>query len=129
MKNFVLSLNKKTKQHCFSYFHIAPKYYKSIMTNPFNIILDNFGTWLLGYRIEFSCLYIPQEHYFISTLWLWSIDEYVRFWFWVKVHLWKIHGKLIKKHMENCSRNTWKTVKKIHGKQFKKNTMKTNQET
>jgi len=24
----------------------------------------------------FSCLYLPQGHYFISTLWLWSTDEY-----------------------------------------------------
>ena len=29
--------------------------------------------WLLGYRIEFSCLYLPQGHNFIST------DEYVLF--------------------------------------------------
>ena len=45
------------------------------------IIFDNFGTWLLGYRFEFSCLYIPQGHYFISTLWLWSTHEYVVFLF------------------------------------------------
>jgi len=45
MKNFVLSLNKKTKQHCFSYFHIAPKYYKSFMTNLLNIFGDDFGIW------------------------------------------------------------------------------------
>ena len=40
-----------------------------------------------GYMIKFSCLYIPQGHYFISTVWLRSTDEYVHFWFCVKVHL------------------------------------------
>ena len=39
----------------------------------------NFVTWLLGYRIKFSGIYIPQGHYFISILWLWSTDEYVKF--------------------------------------------------
>jgi len=48
------------------------------MTNPFNIIFDNFGTWLLDYRIEFSCLYLPHGHIFISTLWLWRTDEYLK---------------------------------------------------
>jgi len=57
------------------------------MTDPLNIILDDFGMWILGYRIEFSCLYVPQGHYLISTLWLWCTDEYVNFWFWVKVYL------------------------------------------
>ena len=49
------------------------------MTVPLNIIFDDFSMWLLGYRVEFSCLYIPLGHYFISTLWLWSTDEYVNF--------------------------------------------------
>jgi len=40
------------------------------MTDPLNIIFDSFGIWLLGYRIEFSCLNIPQAHYFIRSLWL-----------------------------------------------------------
>ena len=31
-------------------------------------MFDEFGKWLLDYRIEFSCLYISQEHYFIRTL-------------------------------------------------------------
>ena len=44
---------------------------------PLNIIFDDFVIWLLGYRIEFSCSYIPQEHYFISTLWQRSTNEYV----------------------------------------------------
>ena len=44
-----------------------------------NISFDNFSIRLLGYRIEFSCLYIPQGHNFISTLWLCSTDEYVFF--------------------------------------------------
>ena len=34
------------------------------------IMFDDFGIRLLGYRIEFSCLYIPQGHYFMSTFWL-----------------------------------------------------------
>jgi len=34
------------------------------MTDPLNIIFDNFGIWLLGYKNEFSCLDIPQGHYF-----------------------------------------------------------------
>ena len=46
------------------------------MTDTLNIIFDDFGICLLGYRIEFSCLYIPQGHYFMSTSWLWRTDEY-----------------------------------------------------
>ena len=38
MKEFMLSLNKKIKQHWISYFKIAPKYYKYCMTNPLTII-------------------------------------------------------------------------------------------
>jgi len=56
------------------------------MTDPLNTIFAGFGIWLLGYRIEFSCLYIPQGHYFTSTLWLWSTDEYGKFWFWAKCY-------------------------------------------
>ena len=40
------------------------------------IIFGDVGTWLLGYRIVLSYLYIPQGHFFKSTLWLWSKDEY-----------------------------------------------------
>ena len=67
-KESVMCLKEKSR-HWFSYFQIY-----------LNIIFDNFGIWLLGYRIEFSCLYIPLGLHFISTLWLW-------FWFRVKVHL------------------------------------------
>jgi len=56
------------------------------MTDPLNIIFDDFGILLLGYRIEFRCLYIPQGHYFISTLGLWSTDEYFFELFWPKFH-------------------------------------------
>ena len=49
----------------------------SVKTNPLNIIFDDFSIWLLGYRTEFSCLYRPQGHTFISTVWLWSTEEYV----------------------------------------------------
>ena len=43
---------------------------------PVKYYFWHFGICLLGYRIEISFLYIPQGHYFISTLWLWSTDEY-----------------------------------------------------
>jgi len=43
------------------------------MTNPLNIIFDEFGKWFLGYRIEFSYLLFHN----IRTLWLWSTDEHV----------------------------------------------------
>ena len=46
----------------FSYVQIACKNEISLTTDPFNIIFDDFGIWLLGYRMEFSCLYIPQGH-------------------------------------------------------------------
>jgi len=32
------------------------------MTNPLNIIFDEFGILFLEYRIELSCLYIPEKH-------------------------------------------------------------------
>ena len=76
MKVPVLSLKEKTTQPWFYYFQIAHTYYKSFKTDPLNIIFDDFDIWLLGFRIKFSCLYIPQEYYFISTLWLWSTVEY-----------------------------------------------------
>ena len=44
------------------------------MTDMFNIIFDTFCIWLQGYMIEFSCLYLPQGLYFISTLWLWWVQ-------------------------------------------------------
>jgi len=28
------------------------------MTNPLNIVFDDFGRWLQCYRIKFRCLYI-----------------------------------------------------------------------
>jgi len=49
------------------------------MTDPLNIIFDHLGILLLGYRIKFSCLYVPQGHYYISTLWLLSTVEYAFF--------------------------------------------------
>jgi len=32
-------------------------------------------------------VYIPQGHSSISTVWLWSTNEYIFLWFWAKVHL------------------------------------------
>ena len=49
-----------------------------VLNYKINIIFDDLGIWLLGYMVEFSCLYIPQRHYFISTLWLLSTDEYTK---------------------------------------------------
>mgnify|MGYP007091384655 CR=1 FL=1 len=60
---------------------------KTFMTNPLNIIFDEFSIWLLGYRTEFSCLYLPQGHSLISTVWLWSTDEYVFLWLRAKGHI------------------------------------------
>ena len=78
MKEFVLSLKEKNTQHLFL-LSKCPQVLKSFMTDPLNIIFDDLRIWLLGYRIEFSCLYtcIPKGLYFISTLWVWSTDEYV----------------------------------------------------
>ena len=44
---------------------MAHKYYK-YLTILLIIIFDYFGIWLLDYRIDFSCVYIPQVHYFVS---------------------------------------------------------------
>ena len=70
MKESVLSLKEKSTQHWFSCFQIACKYQHSFMTNPLNNYLDDICIGLLGYNIEFSCLYLPQGLYCISTLWL-----------------------------------------------------------
>ena len=55
------------------------KYLTYFKTISLNTIFDDFNIWLLGYRTEFSCLCLPQGHTFISTVWLWSADEYVIF--------------------------------------------------
>ena len=34
---------------------------KSFVTDPLNIIFDEFGSWLLGYRIKFSCLSLTMQ--------------------------------------------------------------------
>ena len=38
-----VEFERKTRQHRFSYFQIAYKYQKESMTNPLNIILDDFS--------------------------------------------------------------------------------------
>ena len=38
---------------------------KSVITDLLNIIFDDFGKVFTDFWFEFSCLYIPQEHYFI----------------------------------------------------------------
>ena len=45
---------------------------KLFMTGPFICYYNEFGIWLLGYRIELGCVYIPQGNYFMSSLWLWT---------------------------------------------------------
>jgi len=70
MKESVLSFIEKTTQPWFTYFQIADKYQKSFKTKPFNLFLkisvyDNYNN-----RTEFSCLYLPQGHNFLSTVWL-----------------------------------------------------------
>ena len=47
------------------------------MTAPLNISFDDLSIWLLDNSFEFSCLYTPQQPYFLSNVWLWSADEYV----------------------------------------------------
>jgi len=69
MKESVFSLKEKITQDWFSYFKIAHKYQKSFMTDPLNLIFDESSLRLLGYRIEFSCLYIAQRQYFM-VMWL-----------------------------------------------------------
>ena len=81
MKESMLSSKEKTNNTTLI-LQNYPQVLKTLfMTDLLNIIIDDFGIWLLGYRIKFSCLYIPQGHYLISTLWLWSTDEYVIFLF------------------------------------------------
>ena len=75
----MLSFEEKTTQPWYIYFQIAGSNIKKIKTNPLNIIFDDFGIWLLGYRTQFSCLYLPQWLNFVSTVWLRSTDEYVLF--------------------------------------------------
>ena len=83
MKESVLSKKENTTQHWFSYFEIDSKYQKSFMTDQLNIIFADFGIWLLGYRIEFSCLYIFHK-YFVAMKYTWICKDV---WFWAKVHL------------------------------------------
>ena len=72
MKKSFLSL-KKTHHNTTLFFLLSnclQKYKISFMTDTLNIIFDDFGIWLPGYEIEFSCLYFTQGHYFLSTVWL-----------------------------------------------------------
>jgi len=78
MEKSVLSLKEKTTtQHWCSNIQVLT----TLMTDPLNIIFREYDICLLGYTIEFSCLYIPQGQYFISIVCLWSTDEYVFFYF------------------------------------------------
>ena len=75
MKESVLSFEEKTTQPWLTYFQIAGKYQKSLKINPLNIIFDDFSIWLLRYRTEFSCSYLPQGHKIIITVCLWGTDD------------------------------------------------------
>jgi len=55
-KDSELSWKEKTRQHWISNFQISHKHQTSFMTDPLNIIFDNFGIGLLGYRTKFSRL-------------------------------------------------------------------------
>ena len=68
MKESVLNFEEKTTQPWFTY----------LLTNVLRL-LDNFSIRLLGYRTEFSCLYLSQGHNFISFVWLLSTDELLIF--------------------------------------------------
>ena len=46
LKESMLSFEEETPQLWFTYFQIAGKYYKSFMTNPLNIIFDDFSICL-----------------------------------------------------------------------------------
>ena len=55
----VLRLTEKHTTLAFL-FSIARMYLNYFMTHQLNIIFDDFGIWLQGYVIEFSCLYISH---------------------------------------------------------------------
>ena len=39
-------------------------------------MFDDFSIWLLGYRIEFSCLYLPQGHkYCVAMKYRWICQK------------------------------------------------------
>ena len=67
MKQSVLSLKEKQPDIDFLLSNCPACTKKHFKTHPLNIILDVFDICLLGCTIELSCLYISQEHYFIST--------------------------------------------------------------
>jgi len=77
MKKSVLSFEENTTLVCLlSNCRQVLTYFK---TNPLDTIFEDFSIWLQDYRTEFSCLYVPQGHNLISTVWLWSTDEYASF--------------------------------------------------
>ena len=64
MKESLLSLKKKQHNIGLPSFKLRVSTKKNFMTDLLNIMFDDFGIWLLGYRIKFSCLYIPHGYYF-----------------------------------------------------------------
>ena len=78
-KEFCVELVRKNNTTLVFLLSNCPQVLKSFMTDPLNIIFDNFWIWLLGYRIELSCLNILKAYYFMNTLWKWNTDEYCVF--------------------------------------------------
>ena len=61
MKQFVMSM-KETTPNCFLLLPNCLQVLNILYDWPVKYYFDDFGKWLLGYRIELSCLYV-----FIST--------------------------------------------------------------
>ena len=68
IKESVLSFEEKTTQPWFTYFQIAGS--TKTLLRPVKYYFEDFILRLLAYRTQFSCLYLPQGHTFISTMWL-----------------------------------------------------------
>ena len=64
MKKSVLSLRQSKTTVVFLHSNCL-QVLKSFLTDLLNIIFDDFGILFTDFWFEFSCLYIPQEHYFI----------------------------------------------------------------
>jgi len=81
LKGSEVSVEEKTHHTIGNYTFRLPTSIKLFYDWPGNYYFDYLSIWLLGYILEFRCLYIPQKHYFIlSTLWLWNTNEYVFFY-------------------------------------------------
>ena len=65
----------------------CPQVQNCFMTDPLNIIFGRFLYMISMLYIRFQLsIYSKRSFFTLCTVWLWSRDEYVNFWFWVKVH-------------------------------------------